>query len=120
MPIAERASWTEGRRNTRQTLELEVSFATESNFFVGVTENLSSGGVFVATYAQKPIGSRVEIALKLGSGEELRVHGVVKWHRTSATDGWPGLGVQFEELSKDDEEKIRKFLSLREPMLYDV
>jgi uncharacterized protein (TIGR02266 family) len=120
MPAAERQSWSESRREPRQVLELEVGLTSESNFFVGVTENLSSGGVFVATYAHKPIGSRIEIALKLGSGEELRLQGVVRWHRTSSSDGWPGIGVHFEDLTKDDEDKIRKFLSLREPMLYDV
>lgn len=120
MPIADRQSWTEARRESRQVLELEVGLFSESNFFVGVTENLSSGGVFVATYAQEPIGARVEIALKLGSGEKLRVKGLVKWHRGASPEGWPGMGVQFESLSADDEETIRKFLALRAPMLYEV
>jgi hypothetical protein len=29
------------------------------------------------------------------------------------------MGVQFEGLSPADEAKVRKFLSLREPMFYD-
>lgn len=118
MPASEQ-SWMEARSATRHHLELEVGLSSESNFFAGVTENLSAGGVFVATYSQKPIGSRLDIALKLGSGEELRVHGVVRWHRAASPEGWPGMGVQFEELSSEDAEKIQKFLSLREPMLYD-
>jgi hypothetical protein len=29
------------------------------------------------------------------------------------------MGVQFEALSPEDEAKIRKFLSVREPLFYD-
>ena len=120
MPATSPQSWTDARKAVRGVVELEVGFYSESNFFVGVTENLSRGGVFVASYAMQPVGSEVEIALTLQSGEKLRVRGVVRWHRTAAADGWPGMGVQFEDLSAEDAEKIRKFLSLREPMLYDV
>lgn len=116
----DRQSWSEARRTHRQVVEIEVGIATESNFFVGFTENLSEGGVFVATYALKPIGSHVDVVLTFPSGEALRVPGVVRWLREASNEGWPGMGVRFEKLSADDEKNIRKFLSLREPMFYDV
>lgn len=116
----DRQSWSESRRSHRQTVEIEVGISTESNFFVGFTENLSEGGVFVATYALKPIGSVVDVVLTFPNGEDLRVPGVVRWLRESSTEGWPGMGVQFEHLSPADEQNIRKFLALREPMFYDV
>ena len=109
----DRQSWSESRRAHRQTVELEVGISTESNFFIGFTENLSEGGVFVATYALKPIGSNVDVVLTFPNGEELRVPGVVRWLREASTEGWPGMGVQFEHLSADDEKNIRKFLALR-------
>lgn len=115
----EREAWADTRAGTRHTVEIEVGIASESNFYLGFTENLSSGGVFVATYVTKPLGSKVEVALAFPSGEELRVPGVVRWLRDATTDGWPGMGVQFESLSPEDEAKVRKFLSLREPMFYD-
>jgi uncharacterized protein (TIGR02266 family) len=122
-PEPERArdsgDWADSRRASRQTVEIEVGIASESNFYLGFTENLSSGGVFVATYATRPLGSHVAIALAFPNGEELRVPGVVRWLRDATTDGWPGMGVQFESLSAEDEAKVRKFLSLREPMFYD-
>jgi uncharacterized protein (TIGR02266 family) len=119
MPAASRQNWTDARSAARQIVELEVGFSSESNFFVGVTENLSRAGVFVATYALEPVGSRISIALRLESGEHLRIDGVVRWHRPPTPDGWPGMGVQFDGLSAEDEAQIRKFLSVREPMLYD-
>lgn len=116
---AERESWSDTRNKKRQTVEIEVGIASHSNFYLGFTENLSAAGVFVATYVAKPIGSPVEVALAFPNGDELRVPGVVRWLREATTDGWPGMGVQFESLSAHDEAKIRKFLSLRDPMFYD-
>lgn len=115
----ERLSWSDTRKSNRQPIEIEVGIASQSNFYVGFTENLSNGGVFVATYASKPIGEHVEVALAFPSGEELKVRGVVRWLREATSDGWPGMGVQFESLSPQDEAKIRKFLSLRDPLFYD-
>jgi len=109
----------ESRRENRATVEIEVGIGSESNFYVGFTENLSGGGVFVATYMKKEIGARIEVALSFPDGEELRVPGVVRWLREASHDGWPGLGVQFDGLTPAVEAKVRKFIALREPMFYD-
>jgi uncharacterized protein (TIGR02266 family) len=116
----DRQSWSESRRRPRQTVEIEVGISSESNFFVGFTENVSEGGVFVATYALKPVGAHVDVVLTFPSGASIQVPGVVRWLRDASSEGWPGMGVQFEQLSPEDETNIRKFLSLREPMFYDV
>ena len=97
-----------------------MGIATDSNFYVGFTENLSATGVFVATYAAKPIGSRVEIALTMPSGEPMRVKGVVRWTRDATADGWPGVGIAFESLSADEERRIQSFLALREPIFFEA
>jgi uncharacterized protein (TIGR02266 family) len=115
----ERLSWSDTRKSNRQPIEIEVGIASQSNFYLGFTENLSNAGVFVATYASKPIGERVEVALAFPNGEQLKVHGFVRWLREATSDGWPGMGVQFESLSPQDETTIRKFLSLRDPLFYD-
>jgi uncharacterized protein (TIGR02266 family) len=115
----ERQSWSDTRSTPRQIIEIEVGISSQSNFYVGFTENLSASGVFVATYAAKPIGARVDVALAFPNGEQIKLTGVVRWLREATTDGWPGMGVQFEGLGPDDEAKIRKFLSLRDPLFYD-
>jgi len=115
----ERQSWSDTRTAHRQIIEIEVGISSQSNFYVGFTENLSASGVFVATYAAKPIGARVDVSLAFPNGDKLAVTGVVRWLREATTDGWPGIGVQFEGLTPDDEGKIRKFLSLRDPLFYD-
>ena len=116
---AERQSWTDTRTAHRQIVESEVVLASDGNRYVGFTENLSPSGAFVATYAARPIGTRVEIVLAFPDGEQLGLKGAVRWVREATTDRWPGLGVQLDALAPDDEAKIRKFLSLRDPLFYD-
>lgn len=115
-----RRSGPESRLQVRYALEMEIGLESDSNFWVGFTENISLSGVFVATYMAKPIGSKLAIALTLPPNEVIHIQGTVRWQRAASTDGWPGMGVQFENVSAEDEAKIRKFLSLREPLFYDV
>jgi uncharacterized protein (TIGR02266 family) len=96
-----------------------VGVSTESNFYVGFTENLSAGGLFVATYSMQPIGSKVDIALTLPGGETMSLRGEVRWQRAAADDGWPGMGIHFEDLSEQQEARMKRFLSFRAPLFYD-
>jgi uncharacterized protein (TIGR02266 family) len=113
------SSASESRRMRRAVLELEVGISSESNFWVGITENISVSGVFVATYAMRPLGSKLVIGIKLPDGQTMHLPGVVRWQRAASPDGWPGIGVEFDNVSPEQEKRIRKFLSLREPMFYD-
>lgn len=109
------------RHEPRVPVEMELGLGTESNFYQGFTENLSAGGVFVATYRLEPIGTQMSVKLELAYGATLEVHGVVRWIRTAsaADDCWPGMGIQFESLTPDQESKIREFLKLRDPLFFD-
>lgn len=119
-PVAPAASFAEMRREPRHLVELEVTVTADATTYLGFTENLSSGGVFVATYAQKRIGSKVTIGITLPDGEAIEVPGVIRWMRQpSGGEGWPGIGVQFEAVPPQHEERLRKFLSRREPLFYD-
>lgn len=106
------------RAKRRTVVDLEVGFESESNFYVGFTEDMTATGVFVATYSPKPIGSRVAIAITLPDGGTMHVPAVVKWLREPSADTWPGMGMKFERVSPEDETRIAKFLSLREPIFY--
>jgi uncharacterized protein (TIGR02266 family) len=106
------------RRTARRPVEVEVAVSTDSNFYAGFTENLSGGGVFVATYFALPIGSLVEVDVHLPIGS-LKLAGIVRWVRRDGADSWPGMGIQFEQLGPDDEKCIREFLGVREPLFFD-
>ena len=63
---------TGSRRAQRAVLELEVGIESDSNFYVGITENVSCDGIFVATYLPRPLGSKVDVALAMPDGKTLR------------------------------------------------
>jgi uncharacterized protein (TIGR02266 family) len=106
------------RAKRRTFVDLEVGFESESNFYVGFTEEVTAQGVFVATYLPKPIGSRIALSITLPDGETIQVPAVVTWTRDPNGESWPGMGMEFERVSPEDETRIAKFLSLREPIFY--
>jgi uncharacterized protein (TIGR02266 family) len=108
----------EARTAPRRDVEVEVAICTESNFYLGFTENLSEGGVFVATYRPHPIGTPVALDLHLPIGS-MRVSGIVRWLRGDDGEHWPGMGVQFEDVTAEDAAAIREFLTYREPLFFD-
>jgi hypothetical protein len=71
------------RAHARCGVDLEVSLGSEHNFYAGLAENISAGGVFVATHMVKPVGELVELTIHFP--EEDRV---VRY--AAATCGWHG------------------------------
>jgi uncharacterized protein (TIGR02266 family) len=111
------------RSTTRHDLQVTVTLESDHNFFVGFTENLSEGGLFVATTARCPIGSRVEVSLSLPGteAEPLKLAGVVRWVRQTAdgSDHPAGIGLRFDKLSTEALQAIEAFTRSREPIFYD-
>ncbi len=109
----------ERRSEGRVPIETEVTLESDSQFFTGLTGNLSTGGVFVATYRQLTIGCGVLMTLTLPDGE-LRVKGTVRWSRDTSSGASPGVGVAFDELAPGDAARIAHFCQLRAPLLHDA
>jgi uncharacterized protein (TIGR02266 family) len=102
-------------------VSLMVDLDSESNFYVGFAEDLSDGGIFVATHAPRNIGSRVDIAISLPNEKPMRAKGTVKWVReySEAIEGVPGMGIQFDRISRQDVDRILEFARRRPPMFFD-
>lgn len=109
-----------GRRQfNRKDIQLDVSLYSDSNFYAGFTENLSAGGVFVATHNLLAVGEKLDVTITLPNDEAIVGHGVVRWLReyNEASDCPPGMGIQFESIS--NEELMREFLAARAPLFHD-
>lgn len=110
------------RSAPRIDIEVEVGFNDHNNFYVGFSENISEGGLFVATYDLKPVGTEMTIRFALPSGDEIETIGVVRWIRdprdNQDSDTPPGLGVQFEQLTEEQQRLIREFTELQAPIFY--
>ena len=116
------APGADARAYRRVDVALHVTMGSESNFFMGLTENLSEGGIFIPTHQLKPMGTKLSFALFLpGSDDPICVDGIVKWVRNWSieTDAAPGIGVQFEALSDEDSTRVREFMDQRAPLFHD-
>jgi uncharacterized protein (TIGR02266 family) len=112
------------RRRERIGLLADVSGFSETNFFSGLTENLSEGGVFVATLSPPAVGEAVHLKVTVnGDGRRsVVVKGVVRWHRTDDNGGTTGCGIQFANLSPDATRAIAALMQMsgRDPLFWDV
>jgi uncharacterized protein (TIGR02266 family) len=111
------------RSTARIAVAVDVSYQTEHNFFMGLTENLSEGGLFIATYDSLPLGTELDLTLNLPENEPILAHCEVRWvreHTPFTQDVAPGLGVQFLNLTESHKVAIRSFLAQRDPILYEA
>jgi len=109
----------ERRAAPRVSLEVDVSIESDSHFFVGLSGDISRGGLFVATWRKLPVGAAVEVALSLPGGQVL-AHGTVRWVRDLSEGVNPGFGVAFEELSAEARARVEAFCAAQTPYYYDV
>ena len=88
----------EKRRDTREAVTLFVEYEGADDLVGDFTENLSTGGTFVATTRNIPIGTQVQLVLSFpGLLEPIAIEGVVRWTRAEANqEGDAGAGIEFE------------------------
>jgi uncharacterized protein (TIGR02266 family) len=111
----------ERRCAQRVQLEVELGVHSESHFYTGLTLDLSTGGLFVATYELLPIGTLVSLGFVLPDGHSIHADGEVVWLRDSRRGELkPGMGISFAALGPEDVTAIREFCEARAPLYYDV
>ncbi len=86
------------RRDGRESVTLFVEYEGADDLVGDFTENLSTGGTFVATTRPLPTGTKVQLVLSFpGLLEPIAIEGVVRWVRTTESDeGEAGAGIEFE------------------------
>jgi len=108
------------RYSRRVDLDVDIGLHSETNFFVGFAEDISDGGLFVATYDLLPIGTELTLSLVLPGGRQIVAPARVTWIRDPHDgDLAPGVGVRFERLDEEDREAIDRFLKKRAPMFFE-
>ena len=113
------------RAAERFDLEVKVDLESDHNFYTGLTQNISSGGLFIATHHLRRIGDRITLKFTLpGSEKTLDVETEVRWIRENTAllrtaDGGTGMGVRFINLSPETSAAINAFVQARESLYYD-
>jgi hypothetical protein len=98
------------REHRRYCVRLPLGWRTFGAIYMtdGVAEDLSKGGVLVATRAVPPaVGEQVALRLRT-SGQDLVVTGVVRHCRRRSHDS--AFGVQFECRSSGEQRRLRRLL----------
>jgi uncharacterized protein (TIGR02266 family) len=112
------------RKAERHHLEVSVDFESDSNFYAGLSQNISAGGLFIATHRLKNVGERIHLKFTLpGASKPIECETEVRWIRENSslmrTDAATGMGVRFLDMAPADTATIQKFLESRESLLYD-
>lgn len=100
----------------------QLSLDSETQFYAGFSQNLDEGGIFVATFDVKPIGSKVLFTFQLPNGRQITAKGRVMWMReydSKQPDITPGMGLKFLTLRDDDRKAVEMFLQRRVPMFFE-
>jgi uncharacterized protein (TIGR02266 family) len=103
----------------RVYIEVEIGLTTESHIYTGLSLDVSTGGVFVATYEAAPPGTAIMLYFVLPDGHVVNAEGVVRWTRAQSGDAPPGMGVAFVRISEESLGHIASFCASRPPLYFD-
>jgi uncharacterized protein (TIGR02266 family) len=108
----------------RFDLEVKVDLESDHNFYTGLTQNISAGGLFIATHQLRRIGDYIKVKFSLpGAASAVSVNTEVRWIRENSLlhrfDGSTGMGVRFIDLSEEASQVILSFLESRDSLYYD-
>jgi uncharacterized protein (TIGR02266 family) len=114
----------ERRTAPRVELQLEVGLSTDSNFYTGLTQDISTGGLFVATHQLHRVGQHVTVHLTLpGQPAPITVESEVRWVREisalQGAHGTTGMGLKFLALDARAHQAIAAFLAHRDSIFHD-
>ena len=99
---------TERRGAPRIPVETDVTLGGGGRVVSGVSIDVATGGIFVATYAPLPVGTRVSIRFRLPTGQVVGA-GLVRWTREASPGRPGGVGVELTELAEIDRDNLRRF-----------
>ena len=107
----------ERRRYVRIPLDtnMMVRYGHQGQFYFGSCQNLSPGGLFIATKTPAPYGSEVTLKFTLpGHDQPLQAKGrVVRVNRDTRNrtgSQTPGMHVHFTQIASQTEEEIKRFV----------
>jgi uncharacterized protein (TIGR02266 family) len=119
-----KAAEPQQRLAERHEVAVTVDLESDSNFYTGLTQNISAGGLFIATHQIKRVGDRIRLKFMLpGASQPIECETEVRWIRENSslhrTDGASGMGVRFLDMAPADASVIQSFIEDRDSLFYD-
>lgn len=95
------------RRALRVPADLKVECAEPASTELGSAQEISEGGVFLATERPFSVGTPLHLRLTGDRGETVEVEGAVVWvRRPGSGGGAPGVGIEFSTLDASQREAV--------------
>jgi uncharacterized protein (TIGR02266 family) len=107
---------TERRAAARVPIETDVAIGGHGRLLAGIASDVSLGGLFVATYALIPVGTRVSLRFRLPTGQVMGA-GIVRWQREGRPGRIAGMGIELVELGEVDRDVLTRFCGKRRRLL---
>jgi uncharacterized protein (TIGR02266 family) len=102
----------QSRKSVRVPLALNVNFESRGEVRKCLMQNLSAGGIFVATESPLPIGTPFNVRIRIEkTGEEVELPGEVVSVGVSANlaEEKHGMGIRFVHLTEDQQQLVTEF-----------
>ena len=109
----------ERRARRRVTVNANIGFQSDTNFYTGFSGDLSVGGLFLATEEVLPQGTDITVSFLLPDGHHVTADGRVSWVRAADDDGPGGMGISFEHMEGRDLHAVLAFIDRRAPLFVD-
>jgi len=105
---------------TPDPVEFPVESGFGTHFFAAVSEDLTRGGLFVASSHLPLVGAPVGLAFDLPGGASVEARGTVCWVREEESSSAPrGFAIEFTDIDADALRRIAEFCAARPPMFFD-
>lgn len=120
-------SEAEGRRrraDQRTAFDIKIGIATKHRLFVGLTDNISTGGLFVATDEELQKGDKIEVRFHIpGSDHTFAKKAEVAWIRPydelgNDRNSQAGAGLRLLDLTDDEKRMLNSFIAEHEPLFF--
>jgi uncharacterized protein (TIGR02266 family) len=112
------------RNKDREDFNVEVGLLSDYQFYTGFTQNISSGGLFIATHDILRVGTQFNVSFRIpGVDHVFSCNAEVRWSRTydggSLDEMQPGMGVRFVDLSEMEVGLINGYIVGRETLFHE-
>ena len=117
---------SEQRIVRRGTFDIQVGVSTRHRLFVGLSANISTGGLFVATDEQLNRGDSIEVRFRIPGSEHIfQKQAEVAWTRPfdqnqADRQAQAGAGLRLLDLSSEEKRMLNAFIDAHDPLFFDV
>ncbi len=103
----------EHRKFDRATAVIKVNYSTHGDLKMDYAQNISRGGLFLATENHFELGQDIELHLNTsGLKNAIAVPGIVRWIGERGTPAVKGIGVQFKLEDPVVKERIDRMVNV--------